>query len=41
MLRITGISPESITEVPHPEAPGGPRKTVHQREWDSLEAGGF
>src|SRR6266508_6645587 len=39
VLRITGNSPESITESPHLEHPGGPLE-VQQWEWDSPDADG-
>src|SRR6266540_3610784 len=39
LLRITGNSPDSITESPHLEHPGGPLE-VQQWEWDSPDADG-
>src|SRR6266540_3610537 len=39
VLRITGNSPDSITESPHLEHPGGPLE-VQQWEWDSPDADG-
>src|SRR6266508_2853748 len=39
VLRITGNSPDSITESPHLEHPGGPLE-VQQWEWGSPDADG-